>query len=52
MSNLPRLRVALTLPLDVRNRLGQIADREHRTMSQQVVFWVKQADAESQQEKQ
>lgn len=51
MSNLPGVRVALTLPLDVRDRLGQIADREHRTMSQQVAFWVEQASAETTTEK-
>ena len=43
MANLPGVRVALTLPLNIRERLEQLADAEHRTMSQQVAFWVEQA---------
>lgn len=44
MANLPGVRVALTLPLDIRERLGQLAAAERRSMSQQVVWMVEQAD--------
>lgn len=47
MANLPGVRVALTLPLNIRERLEQLADAEHRTMSQQVAFWVDQAESEA-----
>jgi hypothetical protein len=47
MANLPGVRVALTLPLNIRERLEQLADAEHRTMSQQVCFWVERASTEA-----
>ena len=47
MASLPGVRVALTLPLNIRERLEQLADAEHRTMSQQVAFWVDQAGLEA-----